>query len=124
MTVFAGEESRIDRVVGGFSGSPWQLQQALDWIFANGGGCDAGAIAQYIYADFSVVTPGSTIDELKASMIQIITEDLPDRLENKSHCDTYGIPLLAYEGGQHLQPPDSAYFPLVLAMKTDTAIYD
>ena len=124
LTVFAGQESRIVRVIGGQSGSPFQLQKALAWIFANGNGCDAGSIAHYVYADESSLTADSTIDELKAMMLQQVTDSLANRLENKTHCDTYGIPLLAYEGGQHLQPPNSAYLPLLLAMQTDPAIYD
>ena len=116
------------KVVGGQDGSPWQLRQALDWIFASGGGCDAGAIAQYVYADVSSLTPDSTIDEIKAMMLQSVAEGLEERLENKGHCDTYGIPLLAYEAGQHLvpDPPGSSpeYLPLLQQMQTDPAIYD
>ena len=61
-------------------------------------------------------------------MLKQVTGSLVDRLENKTHCDTYGIPLLAYEGGQHLEPEPSGsepdYLPLLQEMQTHPAIYD
>jgi hypothetical protein len=104
--VFGGAE-RFVRVLGSQAGNTWVSEQLLSYNDAYLE-CDALGVAPYWggylgHEEWETALESMTVDQL---LVELETEALPrardGMLAQKAVCDTYGVDLLAYEGGQHL----------------------
>ncbi len=103
--VFGGT-SRMVRICAGQAHNPWILEQAISECSEQ---ADVVSIAAYF-------TPASVSEYLKdlpyfdqdmPSIFQFMEQEfyrdtLPHWYDNKATADAYGLPMVAYEGGQHL----------------------
>ena len=109
-----GEESgRFRPVLCGQSANTYFLDVGLAYLKSHGANPSdnlfAIAIAPYVDLDPAVDKPGLTLDGLFASMNGFVADKLSGWIANhKALADRYGLPLLAYEGGQHLVAWNSA----------------
>ncbi|MEE9352209.1 MAG: hypothetical protein V3U78_08110 [Thiotrichaceae bacterium] len=141
---FGGQRNRVKCVVGSLNSVPWVGKEILDcplWKEANGCGrhIDAYGIGPY-FGDYiarkenrdTVKSWTRDADGGKGRLFKEILEGgmikngpaggsmsrLKDQLySNKKLADKYGLPLLAYEAGQHLiryDPPHTVKDPAVL----------
>ena len=80
-----------------------------------------------MYLDRNLDRPGLTAKELFANMTQFVDATLPAWLsKHKALAGRYGLPLVAYEGGQHLTAVDpetgtEVNGPLKLEVQDDPA---
>lgn len=105
-TVFGSQSGRVVRVLAGQAGNPWTGQTILDWNNANQS-ADAYAVAPYFGGVFgNASTQGSVstwtltrlFDELRTNMISTMATNA----QNVATAQARGLPLITYEGGQHL----------------------
>jgi len=115
--VFQGQEDRLVRVVASQAAGPWILDTLLSHL---DGHYDAVAVGDYTYApDSSIFNASSTGDQVAQAALDYVPTVTQWLKNNKARADKYGaqlgrnIPLLVYEGGQHLvgnrQPYQQAY---------------
>ena len=105
---FAGERP-LQRVMGGFVTIPFANEEALAFEDAHLE-TDVLAIAPYFGHEWGTErvneTRGMTVAQLLA---KLRTESMPSALalsaENRALCDEFGVGLVAYEGGHHLNAP-------------------
>ena len=131
---WAAHRSRLVTVIAGQAGWPERGRKLLQWASRfNGGGppCDAYADAPYFYpspgfagGDAVLGDPSSTLDELFADLA---AEDFQAvRTAGalaKQYADEFGVPLVAYEAGQHLRSSDSTSNNLYIAANRDPRMY-
>lgn len=101
--VFAGQTSRLVRVLSGQSVWPELTQYALEYG-DTAKNVDALAIAPYfgvdLFADAGAQTAGATA--LFAQLNKYVDKSIDDVRRNKLMADRFGLRLIAYEAGQHL----------------------
>ncbi len=102
-----GQEERVIAVVNSQHANPWVGEQILD--FENTAAkIDAFAVAPYFGYEFGLEsnipqTLSFTVDGLlEACRWEIENELGPKMVENAQVANARGLPLIAYEGGQHL----------------------
>ncbi|MGA1707716.1 MAG: hypothetical protein ACO4CI_03365 [Phycisphaerales bacterium] len=108
----AGKEGPrpLCRVMGGFSVSPWGNEQALSFENAHRS-TDVLAIAPYFGHEWGEAgqvdaTRSMTPQELVEAMRQTsMPETMALVAEDQALCESYGVGLVAYEGGHHLSAP-------------------
>jgi hypothetical protein len=115
MDIFTAEYGtnvgRIVRVMGGFAANAWWNQQLMIHLGANTGASrrvDAIAIAPYIGGRLGSLTnvvandPRLTLNAIFTGIAQGVATSRQWITDNAVHARTYGVDLVAYEGGQHL----------------------
>jgi hypothetical protein len=108
---------RMIRVMGGWAQTPFVLTRALPAVTNQQGetNADVAAIAAYfglnstqmdaLYADFK--NGQVDLDRVFSEMRADIDESAISWKTNREIAESYGLPLVSYEGGQHLVPFDS-----------------
>lgn len=91
------------RVLSGQSANPWVGRQVLDQAMRSGLGCDAYAVAPYAGHDLHTARD-VTADSLRAAF-DVAIQEMQD---NSEVAHEFGVPLLGYEGGQHITPTSPA----------------
>jgi hypothetical protein len=126
-----GSTERLVRVVGGQAANPWQLEQALGRA---GEYADAGAIAYYFThteTEEHIANNHDTITIEEA--FDLIHDDIVSQrdgswTEHKGICDDHDVPLISYEGQQHLVPSqyddEDAVFKTFLEINRHDRMYD
>lgn len=101
-----GDTSRFKRVLGGWAANTWSSMEMLDFnnTYTQ---VDALAIAPYFGGDFSGCGSPVTVDDIftylnDAGCEHSIPKARQYMVGQKSIVDSYGIELIAYEGGQHM----------------------
>lgn len=97
---------RVICAVGGQADNPWVAEQMLDFE-GLGESADALAIAPYFGHEFGTPENAENVARLTVDdAIKACRDDLPrlkrDTFENARIAQKYDLPLIAYEGGQHL----------------------
>ncbi len=109
--VFAGvlPDKRVVNVMAGQTGNPWVLEQALDAAIAHGGTPEAAAVTAYFGSMQTEglaalrPAPGGDCGPAIALLRTGISTDLHTLWRaNAQIASSHGLPLVAYEGGQHL----------------------
>jgi len=131
--VFSGaSQRRLIRVCAIQGGWPEMAKRTIRWVQANGG-CDAVAPAGYfgpdedIYARWQKCGRGLTIDDVLADMQIALRTHHRDMQALSQICRDMGLDLIAYEGGQHIQPEaqgELPYNPTLSAIQTHPGMYD
>lgn len=103
-SVFGGKE-RLVRVLASQSGNPWVGKQILDATPA--GAADAFAIAPYIGSGLGKASTASTVAAYSVTQVlDLVRADIATVRahvkQNREYAAAKGLPLIAYEGGQHL----------------------
>ncbi|OWY21977.1 hypothetical protein C7N43_06045 [Sphingobacteriales bacterium UPWRP_1] len=128
----ASFSNRVVRVAACQNGNPWVGQQVMNYLSANGG-ADALSPAAYIdlrpyyYDSLDILGAGAT----PADVIRLTRKSFAELKTvfagNKATANTYNLPLIYYEGGQHLVPEGGMAHPYNQAMfdaQIDTAMYN
>jgi hypothetical protein len=110
--VFAGERELV-RVMGGFVTVPWGNEQALEFEDAHLH-TDVLAIAPYFGHEWGTDNLAQTRNMTVTQLLDAIrTLSVPAVMslvtQNKQLADRYGVGLVAYEGGHHLNAPQLGY---------------
>ncbi len=127
-SVFGGPD-RLVRVVSGQAANSWILDNALAGA---DGHADAGAIATYFTKN---ETAAWIADNPESATMEAIFDRIYDDIEewrdggwtnNKAICDDHDVPLVGYEGNQHLlpRPGDDDHFDQLLAVNRDDRMYE
>ncbi len=128
--VFAGQEDRLVRVVGGFSANPGFARQVLASM---NGEFDAVAIAPYMsipnpqrVALSASTTPDQVIDMLYNNLPAVLDNVSQHRQMVDQYAASLGrhIQLLAYEGGTHLDDRNEPYQPAFFDAEVSPRMYD
>jgi hypothetical protein len=133
--VFAGQTNRLVRVAAGQHYNPWVLQTMLTRM---GGNFDAVSCGGYFFprdADIATFNSTTTAQQvLQSCSLEIDRGYGPNMAAHKALADQYSkslgrtIPLLVYEGGQHLAPGSSSpWYQASLKAQTDPmmgTVYD
>lgn len=103
-SVFGGTD-RLVRVIASQSGNPWVGKQILNATPA--GAADAFAIAPYIGGGLGKASTATTVAAYSVTQVlDAVKADIAavraDVKQNKAYAAEKGLPLIAYEGGQHL----------------------
>lgn len=101
-----GSTDQLVRVLSSQAGNAWTAEQVLSFEDAYLS-CDALAIAPYFgpsinsgnVAQFLSMTPDDLLDYVEANSMGIATNRMVD---NAAKANAYGVPMIAYEGGQHI----------------------
>jgi len=101
-----GSADRLVRVISSQAANAWTAEQVLSFEDAYLS-CDALAIAPYFgpsinsgnVAQFLSMTPDDLLDYVEANSMSIATTRMVD---NAAKANAYGVPMIAYEGGQHI----------------------
>lgn len=101
-----GLADRLVRVISSQAGNAWTAEQVLSFEDAYLS-CDALAIAPYFgpsinsgnVAQFISMTPNDLLDYVEANSMSIATTRM---VNNAAKANEYGVPMIAYEGGQHI----------------------
>jgi hypothetical protein len=130
------EQNRVVRVIGGQTANAWILEQGL--IGATVGGtlkADVAAVAPYFTVDTDklyqqhlsgTVNRDDVFTELRNN-IDVVTGWVT---QNKAVADAHGIPLVSYEGGQHLvarpgeQHNNESFVNLLIELNRDERMGD
>ena len=109
---FSSETERVVRVLAGHHANPWTATTVLSWNRAYEF-ADCYATAPYFGISFGLPenqwqTLGWSIDQLLDQLEQDVDSVLSRVAENAAIADALGLPLVAYEGGQHLVGVGSA----------------
>jgi hypothetical protein len=105
-TVFGSQSSRVVRVLAGQAGNPWTGQTIMEWNNANQS-ADVYAVAPYFggvlgnastQAQVSTWSLSRLFDELRTNMVATMATNA----QNIANAQARGLPLITYEGGQHL----------------------
>lgn len=104
--VFAGDTARLVRVLATQAGNSWTATQVAGWQNAYLS-ADAVAIAPYFCGNAGVGDPTTilamTTDQLLDHCTNEITTTVLKRMQdNYTVISGFGLPMIAYEGGQHL----------------------
>lgn len=104
---FGAQKSRVAPVMGGFLPMPFYAQQGLSYVAARYGAPSSWlsgiAVAPYVDLEPDVDKPGLTMDELFASLERQVSGFVTDSIASQHDlAKSYGVSLLAYEGGQAL----------------------
>ena len=105
-SVFAGDTNRLVRVLATQAGNSWTATQVAGWQNAYQS-ADAVAIAPYFCNGAGVGDPAAilamTADQLLDYCTNEITTTALSRMnDNYAVISGFGLPMIAYEGGQHL----------------------
>ncbi len=104
--VFGAQSDRVVRVLAGQAGNPWTGEVIMDWKSASSK-ADAYAVAPYFGGSFGSPQTQSSVatwsvdklmNELRKDMLSVMATNA----QNASKALQRGLPLIAYEGGQHL----------------------
>jgi len=110
MEVFAeafGDDDRLVRVIASQHNVPWQAENILGYFTEFEGEADALAVAPYFGGKLGSFkawreTATKSVDEI----LDLCAADIVDRRDktrrNAATAAEHGMPLIAYEGGQHL----------------------
>lgn len=104
---FGGEAKRVLPILCGQSANPYFLRTGLELLEKQSGDVRdvlAGiAIAPYLAIDGEEDVPGMSLDALFARMNEFLDKKLSGWITvHHSLAKRFGLPMLAYEGGQHL----------------------
>jgi hypothetical protein len=110
--VFGGERELV-RVMGGFVTVPWGNEQALEFEDAYLH-VDVLAIAPYFGHEWGTDNLAQTRNMTVNQLLNAIrTQSVPATMalvtQNKQLAEQYGVGLVAYEGGHHLNAPQLGY---------------
>lgn len=101
----AGRSDRLVRVVAGQAVNPWHIERLTELLGSPGEDFDAIAIAGYFGPKARDIPPNASVDELVALCEADLRErSLPGWQKHGELARRLGVPLLAYEGGQHVTP--------------------
>jgi hypothetical protein len=106
MEAFGDRPDSIVRVVAGQHYNPWVLRRSME---ALEGEFDAASTAAYfgLPVGGGVEVPDDATAESLLPLIRRAAREGVRRLEeNKAWADEHGVRFIAYEGGQHLSPPN------------------
>lgn len=128
-SVFSGETDRIVRVVAGQAGNPTHVSSLTNHLSGN---YDAVSCAAYIGVDESsydgTTTPQNIFDDLYDDLDaqRPLWQDHKDTADQRSGELGRTIPLIAYEGGQHVVPGSSsvAWYGAYEFAQADERMYD
>jgi hypothetical protein len=107
--VFGSGASRVRPILGGQESYDAFQTDELQFIQQEFGPPSqyiyAQAVAPYASTDQSLYTPGMTLDQLFSYMQEYVSNHLTPNLDSDGALDQqYGVPMVAYEGGQGLTP--------------------
>ncbi|MFV0416030.1 MAG: hypothetical protein ACK5NG_06645 [Chthoniobacterales bacterium] len=129
--VFSGaDRKRIVRVIGVQGGWFDTIQRTVDYVMKNGG-ADAISPAAYfgpndeIYERWATAGAGLTADQVIEDMRGVIERSNLSELTELAK--KYNLRLIAYEGGQHIQPKnqeETDYMPALKAAQYHPGMYD
>ncbi|MGQ0458014.1 MAG: hypothetical protein ACT4OU_13260 [Hyphomicrobium sp.] len=131
--VFRNEDRRrLVRVCAVQSGWTDTVDRTLRWVTANGG-CDALSPAGYFgpyeeyYRRWDAKGASLTADDVIADMAGALDEAAQFLKENAALAKGAGVRLVAYEGGQHIQPEgqqEKPYLPALGQAQKHPKMYD
>lgn len=131
--VFTGaDRKRLVRVCAVQSAWFDTIKQTLNWVMKNGG-CDVLSPAGYfgpndaVYRRWEAAGAKLTADDVIEDMWPMIVETGQLLQESVKFAKKAGVRLVAYEGGQHIQPQGQAekpYNPALGAAQKHPAMYD
>jgi CheY-like chemotaxis protein len=120
--VFSGaHRSRLVRVCAVQAGWFDTVQRTLRWVQENGG-CDALSPAHYFGPDDSVYDrwdaagASLTAEQVISDMLEVIQKQDSDIARLAATARDYGVQLIAYEAGQHIQSRGQAETPYLPAL--------
>ncbi|TWT87526.1 hypothetical protein Mal64_30670 [Pseudobythopirellula maris] len=102
------EQDRLVRVLGGQTGNPWVLEKAIEGATVGGVlQADAAAVTAYFGADrdalYASYLAGEADVESAARLLKDgVDANSPKWRANHDLAEAAGLPLIAYEAGQHL----------------------
>lgn len=115
-----GGLSRLVRVMASQSSNAWVSDTRLKFEDAYRS-CDALAVAPY----FGHNAKGATVDQVIGACRAHIDLLVKEAAGQKAVADRYGLRLIAYEAGQHLQAPkDAALTAVYIAANRDPRMYE
>ncbi len=102
---FGPQRDRVVRVLAGQSANRWHLQRATSRL--GEGGFDALAVGAYVGINRKDTDQwfahGATADQVLDKLFELLeTKEGPRWAAHAELAEQYGVPLLAYEGGQHV----------------------
>lgn len=130
--VFRGQEHRLVRVAAGQAATPWILEQILIQLNGN---VDAAAIAHYFDLTHQPNWDASTTVDQITAQLAIDTTGAPSNQRdttrwipgNLAVARRFNVPLLLYEGGQHILPPqvgtNASYMAALTAAQRHPEMY-
>jgi hypothetical protein len=132
-SVFQGaDRTRLVRVCA-VQAEWWDAaKRTLTWVMQNGG-CDALSPAGYfgpdelVYKRWEVAGERLTADAVIADMGPMLAKEAKRITEMAGYARKAGVRLIAYEGGQHIQPEGQAvkpYNPALGAAQKHPGMYD
>lgn len=104
---FGDRAGRVRPVLGGWAANPHFLSEGLSFLARHHGDPKnllyGVAIAPYFRMDPKVDVPGLTLDGVFASMDSFLKDFVTGWISSNAElAGRYGLPMLSYEGGQHL----------------------
>jgi hypothetical protein len=128
--IWGSESQRIIRVAACQHANAWVGQQIMIYLSQNGG-ADALSLACYndlgpFYRDsISALGANTTVTDIFRLMNKYWKEYGASLLrQNQNTADQYKIPMIIYEGGQHLVGNNQPYQPAMIAANYDPRMYD
>ncbi|GAA5221882.1 hypothetical protein GCM10025777_25120 [Membranihabitans marinus] len=130
---FEGQLNRITRAVGGFTGWPDVSKRIINNLSPNS--YDALALTFYFGINengdnvLDELGPNATTNDVAYHARQGMDESMAYLIEHKNNiADPLDIPIIFYEGGQHLTPTpfgsEPTYAQALLDIQRDTAMYN
>ncbi len=130
LEVFAGQEDRVVRVAAGQKANPWHLNRLTGNLGA--GGFDAVSTAAYFGIkesedalqqmwDAGLLSENAFLD---IAELEITNYHTPLYHEAAATAARYGVPYIAYEGGQHFVPEGSPWADVIYDVQDHPRIYD
>ena len=124
--VFGSRSAQVRPILPGFAAWSPYVQAELQYIQQTFGPPSqyiyAAAIAPYVGLPDGDNVPGLTLDQLFADLNQNLNDSIIQNIQtNAQVASAYGLPLVAYEGGQSLVPNGNE--PVIAAAQNDPRMY-
>ncbi len=127
-TAFGTSSAQVVPVFAGFADGSYYQQAALQWVQSTYGSpsnyfADL-AIAPYLYLPNGVDTPGMTLNQLFAGLNQNLTTTYVTSLQtNVALASSYGLQVVAYEGGQSMYSPGGLNYAVKEQAQSDPRMF-